>query len=370
MTMEITTITLHRYALPLAEPFVTSMRPIYDLERILIEVETNTGLVGLGEAAPAHEVTGETGHSTYSVLEDVLAPYVIGRDPLALERLTADMKQFVDGAPAAHAGLEIAFQDLRGKHADMPLFKLLGGHGDTAQVTAPAVLSMDTPAAMAEAAIGAVEDGYSQLKIKVGDDPQTDIDRITHVANTIPDDVSLKVDVNQAWQDATTTRRVLNALDVEIDALEQPVAPGNITDLATITEHSAVAVMPDESVKTAVDATNLIQRNAGDIYNIKLMKTGGILEAERLNAVADAAHRPTQLGSNVEGDVGTAAGIHFVAAHDNVQWNELVGPFMTTERITDLTTSKPDLATDGSGLGVTLDRDTLEDLRIQHTVID
>lgn len=368
--MEITNITLHRYALPLAEPFVTSMRPIYDLERILVEVETDTGIVGVGEAAPAHEVTGETGRSTFAVLEDVLGPFVIGRNPLAIERLTTDMKRFVDGAPAAHAGLELAFQDIRGKHADLPLFTLLGGHGDTAEIRAPAVLSMEPPETMADAAAAAVDDGYTEIKIKVGDDPREDVERITQVGAVLPADVTLKVDVNQAWGDAATTRSVLRDVDVDIAVLEQPVPPENITDLAAIREHVAVPVMPDESVKTAADASNLIRQHAGDVYNIKLMKTGSIHQAERLNAVAEAAHRPTQLGSNVEGDVGTAAGIHFVAAHDNVIWNELVGPFMTTESITDLSTTEPTLSTNGPGLGVTIDRDTLSELRTEKVLIE
>jgi L-alanine-DL-glutamate epimerase-like enolase superfamily enzyme len=186
----------------------------------------------------------------------------------------------------------------------------------------------------------------------------------------LPDDVALKVDVNQAWRDAATTRAVLDAVEVDIAVLEQPVPPENITDLARIRDHIAVPVMPDESVKTATDASNLIRQQAGDIYNIKLMKTGGLHEATRLNTVAEAAHRPTQLGSNVEGDVGTAAGIHFVTAHDNVTMNELVGPFMTTESITDLSTSKPELETNGPGLGVTINRDTLAELRTQKTTIE
>lgn len=368
--MQITTITLHQYSLPLAEPFVTSMRPIYDLERILVEVETDTGIVGVGEAAPAHEVTGETGRSTFVVLEDVLGPFVTGRDPLAIERLTTDMKRFVDGAPAARAGLELAFQDIRGKHAGIPLFKLFGGHGDQARITAPAVLSMQDPDVMANAAAVAVDDGYTQIKIKVGDDPREDVERITQVGAVLPDSVALKVDVNQAWGDAATTRAVLDDVDVDIAVLEQPVPPENITDLARIRDHVDVPVMPDESVKTAADASNLIRQQAGDVYNIKLMKTGGIHGAERLNAVAEAAHRPTQLGSNVEGDVGTAAGIHFVTAHDNVTMNELVGPFMTTESITDLTTTKPALTTNGPGLGINIDRDTLGKLRTQKTIIE
>lgn len=368
--MEITSITLHRYELPLEEPFVTSMRPIYGLGRILVEVETSDGIVGFGEAAPAHEVTGETAGSTFAVLEDVLAPFVIGEDPLATECLTDKMRQFVDGSHAAHAGIELALQDIRGKSADMPLFKLLGGHGDEARVSVPAVLSMKTPEEMAADAEDAVDDGYRQIKIKIGDDPDTDVHRIDHVAAAIPDDVSLKVDVNQAWRDAKTTLSVMLAIEADLDALEQPVAPENVADLALVRERTDVPVMPDESVESPADASNLIRQGAGDVFNIKLMKTGGITEAVRLNAVAEADHRRAQLGSMVEGHIGTAAGVHFVAAFDNVIWNELVGPFMTTTGIGDLAVDRPEITVSDPGLGVSVDRERLASLRTDRAVIE
>lgn len=89
--MEIDRITVHQYDLPLHEPFVTALKPIPELERVLVEVETDTGIVGLGEGSPAYEVTGETQRSTAAVLEDVLAPLVIGENPLNIERVRRQM---------------------------------------------------------------------------------------------------------------------------------------------------------------------------------------------------------------------------------------------------------------------------------------
>lgn len=368
--MEISAITIHRYNLPLKEPFVTSMRPIYDLGRILVEVETSAGITGYGEAAPAHEVTGETQGSTYAVLEDVLAPYALGMDPLALDRVTEEMRTFVDGAPAAHAAIELAMQDIRGKAADLPLFKLLGGSGETATVEAPAVLSMKTPDEMASAAEIAVENGYAQLKLKVGDDPATDVKRIRCVGEAIPDSVSLKVDVNQAWGDVKTALSVLEKVEALIDVVEQPVASRNVADLRLLRERTSVPVMPDESVESAADAMNLIKQGAGDIFNIKLMKAGGVTGAVQLNTVAEADHRCTQLGSMVEGHVGTAAGVHFVTALDNVVWNEMVGPFKTTGGIGDLDTDRPEITVGGPGLGVNVNHDELAKRRTDRTVIE
>jgi len=368
--MQIERVTVHQYDIPLEEPFVTALKPIPKLERVLVEVETDVGIVGYGEGAPAYEVTGETQRSTATVIEDVLAPLVLEMNPLDIERVTGSMHALVDGAASAHAAIEIALQDIRGKAADMPLYQLLGGHAEQPTIGVPKVLSIKEPDEMAADATAAVEAGYEQIKIKLGGDPTTDIERVHAIDEAVPSDVSLKADANQGWNDAKTALRALSGFADRIDVIEQPVSKENIDDLVLLRNRLDVPVMPDESVETASDAVDLIKRGAGDVFNIKLMKTGGISEAVRLNAVAAADGRPTQLGSMVEGGVGTAAGVHFVAAFENVIWNEMVGPFMTTTGVTDLEADLPHLTVSGPGLGVDINHDELSGLRTERVVIE
>lgn len=368
--MQIERVTVHQYDIPLHEPFVTALKPIPELERVLVEVETDAGVVGLGEGAPAYEVTGETQRSTAAVIEDVLAPLILGENPLDIERVRGRMWALVDGSPAAHAALEIALQDIRGKDADMPLYRLLGGHAEEPALEVPKVLSIKEPEEMADDAAAAVDAGYGQIKIKVGGDPETDIERVRAINDAVPADVSLKADANQGWDDAKTALAALSGLAQWIDVIEQPVAKENVADLCELRRRVDIPVMPDESVESPSDASALVAQEAGDMYNIKLMKTGGISEAIRLDAVVDAAERPTQIGSMVEGHVGTAAGIHFALARENVIWNEMVGPFMTETGIGDLTVDRPRIEVDGPGLGVELDRDVLAELETDRTVID
>lgn len=368
--MEIDRIIVHQYDIPLHEPFVTALKPIPELERVLVEVETDEGLVGLGEGAPAYEVTGETQRSTAAVIEEVLAPLVVGENPLDVERVRRRMWELVDGAPAAHAAIEIALQDLRGKAAGMPLYRLLGGNAESPSLGVPKVLSIKSPDEMGADAAAAVEKGYQQIKIKVGGDPETDIERVREIHRRVPEDISLKADANQGWGDAKTALTALSEMSRWIDVIEQPVDVDNVADLCELRGRVDVPVMPDESVESPADALDLIERGAGDMYNIKLMKTGGISEAIRLDTVAKAAHRPTQIGSMVEGHVGTAAGVHFALSRENVIWNEMVGPFMTETGIADLETNLPSVAVDGPGLGVEIDPDALADLRTDRTVIE
>lgn len=364
--MQITRITVHRYDVPLEEPFVTALRPVPELERVLVEVETDDGIVGYGEGAPGPKVTGETQTSVASAIETQLGPRVLGADPLSIERFCERLDSTLAEAPTAKAALEIAAHDIRGKAADQPLYKVLGGYADEPTLEAPAVLSLKAPSEMAADAAEAVEAGYRQLKIKLGEEPDLDVDRVTAIQQSVPHEVSLKVDANQGWHDAKTALRALRPIEGAVDVVEQPVDEERIDDLVFLREALDVPIMPDESLWNADDALELVRRGAGDVYNIKLMKTGGILEADQINAIAETAGRSTQIGSMVEGHVGTAAGVHFALAHENVIWNEMVGPFMADDGITDLKFETPRIVADGPGLGVEIDRDTLSRLRVER----
>ena len=367
--MKVDRIGITLFDVPLEEPFVTALRPVPKLERVLVEVETDEGLVGVGEAAPGPLVTGETQTGIADVIETMLAPGLVGEDPLRTERLVTKLDDLAGEAPTAKAAIDVALYDLKARAADMPLYRLLGGDAADPMVEVPAILSLKPPDEMVEDVTAAVERGYREVKIKLGDDPETDVRRVRAVADAVPDDVHLKADANQGWSDAKTALRVLRECGEQLDVIEQPLVASDVEGLVAVRDRSPVPVMPDESVWDATDALSLVRRGAGDLYNIKLMKSGGLHEAGRLNAVAAANHCPTQLGSMVEGHVGTAAGAHFVLAHGNVVGNDLVGPFLTTTGITDLSLDEPRIELDGPGLGVTVDRDVLSDLAVARAEV-
>jgi L-alanine-DL-glutamate epimerase-like enolase superfamily enzyme len=367
--MQIKRVQITRFDVPLIEPFVTALRPVPMLERILVEIETDTGIVGLGEGAPGPRVTGETQTSVVAVIGEMLAPRLLGEDPRRIKHLAALMDQTVAEAPTAKAAVELALQDLRAKAADIPLYLLLGGATADSTLEVPVVLSLEPPGEMADNAVAAVERGYRQCKIKLGEDPKTDIERVRRIANRVPDDISLKADANQGWRDAKTAASVIHEVGEHLDVVEQPVTEHNLDDLALLRQRFNVPVMPDESLWSSQDALELVKRDAGDIFNIKLMKTGGITDAQRVNAVAAANECRVQVGSMVEGHVGTAAGVHFALAHENVVWNEMVGPFMTTRGVTDLAVDEPRITVDGPGLGVHIDRDALDELAVDREVV-
>lgn len=367
--MDIQRITIHYFDVPLEEPFVTALRPVPELKRVLIEIEADNGLVGVGEGAPGPQVTGETQETTGTKIANMLGPSILGTNPLDIERRVKDLNEALAESPTAKAAIELALQDLRAKHADMPLYRMLGGNTSDPTMQAPKILSINSPEEMGAAAAAAVESGYGQCKIKLAGDADLDVSRVEAIDRETPDTMSLKVDANQAWNEKTA-RTVIRQIESVVDVVEQPVDEDRVEVLARLRRDFDVPIMPDESLWSASDAISLVKEGAGDAYNIKLMKAGGITEARRINAIAEANGCWTQIGSMLEGHIGTAAGIHFALAFENVRWNEMVGPFMTTAGITDLSFNEPQLRVDGPGIGVTIDRDTLADLTTKTVTLE
>lgn len=356
--MSITRVQIYECEIPLVTPFTTTVKTLEALPRLIVEIEASDGTVGLGEAAPNVEVTGETGPGTAEILVTDLAPDLLGKDPLRKEKLNHSWSGF-DEAPAAVAGIDIALWDLHAKLIGKPLCEVLGGFGDQPHLDIPQVVGMDDPESMASAAETGVENGHRHLKIKVGDDPVTDRERIRRVDEAIPESVTLTADVNQGWVDAKGSKRILADVGDALDVVEQPVSAAAVGELETLRRRTRVPIMADECIRTPADMLDLVCRGCADQYNVKLMKSGGISRSLQMIHIAEAADRPVKIGSMIEAGIGTAAGLHLAQALPAVTANDLAGPLLLDSHLTDLVVEHGTIKTDGPGLGVTINRSQL-----------
>lgn len=329
----IKSVEIHAIALPLLRPFIIAYDTFTEMPTILVRLETDDGLVGYGEATPDEHVTGETYRSTIEVLKHHLAPAVIGENPFAVEWIHEKMNRLVKGVPAAKAAIDIACHDLMGKASGQPLYHLLGGPFHS-ELIVPHVISILSPEAMAEEAREAVNDGIATLKLKVGTDVATDVARVRAVRQAVGPDVPLRVDVNQGWKYAAETLRALRELEeCGIEWIEQPVAADDLDAMAQIRRKTTIPVMVDEGLLGDKEMRLILQKQAADWINIKLMKCGGIFPAVKLIHQAQMTGIRAQIGSMVESAVATAAGAHLSAAKKNVLTNEMVGPRMFTDDV-------------------------------------
>ena len=318
--MGIRSIEVYSVVLRYREPFRIAPSTTVESHNIVVKVFTDFGVVGIGEASPSERVTNETPNTVIEVL-DKIAPHLIGMCPLRIEQIVDAMDQIVPSNPSAKASVDMALHDILGKTARKPLFKLLGGFRE--QVPTDITLSIKEPKEMAEDAVKAVRRGFEALKVKVGLNPEEDFERVQKIREAVGSEVAIRIDANQGW----TVRQAVEVLKklepFNIEFVEQPVNADDIEGLAKVRKNSPIPVMADESVHSPSDALRVITEEAVDLINIKLMKSGGILNAKKIAAVAEAAHVPCMIGCMGESSIGISAAVHLAAATKNICYADL-----------------------------------------------
>jgi L-alanine-DL-glutamate epimerase-like enolase superfamily enzyme len=356
---EIVKIELIPIELPLIEPFIISYGAAAGVESVLVRVTDRAGNTGWGEGTPDETVTGETPATVLRDLTEIGAPGMLGFDARRRDLATAELERMLPTSSTARCAIDIALHDLAGREAGIPLWALLGGSKSPLQISR--VVSMREPERMAADAVKHVSDGFATVKLKVGqkDDVALDIERVRVVRAAVGPEIGIKIDVNQGWVDADTAADAMIAMqEFAPDYIEQPVSQHDLAALADARRRSGARTMVDEACHGPADMLRVVQLDAADLVNIKLMKTGGLYPALAVDAIARAAGIASQIGTMVESSIASAAGLHFAASRGNVQTGEMGGPIMLAEDI-GTTRSWDDARTitvpDAPGLGIEVD---------------
>jgi L-alanine-DL-glutamate epimerase-like enolase superfamily enzyme len=301
------------------EPFVIASSALAASPCDLVRVETDEGLVGFGEACPAYEFTGDTLWTVQDVIDEYLGPAVIGKDPFQIEAIVHcwERELWTVGNQAACAALEMALWDLQGKALGRPLYDLIGGRTRDGLVEVIA-WGWDEPEALADKTRRMRAEGVTVFKIKVGDLPERDEQRVAAVREAAGPDARLTVDANQGWLDAKTAVRAIRLLEPHgIEFAEQPVRMDDLEAAHFVRAHVDVPIALDETVRGPREALAAAKAGACDILVVKLMKTGGILNALKVNAIAEAAGISVMMGNMGESSLGLAAHFHLNVALAN-----------------------------------------------------
>ena len=327
VTIMITIQEINAYFLkiPLTTPWKIAYSTDTHCETAIVEIISDNGLKGYGEASPSTEVTGDTSKSILAVIE-MLKPQMIGENPLELRKLIDDMDRSLAYNTAAKAGLDMALHDLAAKYYQVPLKTLLGG-----QCRDKVVTSLTAWMGSVEETVKRVEfllqQGAQVSKVKIGLDVPLDIARIKAIRETFGYDFKIRTDANQGYTPRETVEFLEKTVENQIEFIEQPTPHEDVSGLKFVTQHSPVPVMADETIHSPADAIRLCHERACDLINIKVMKAGGLLRAQEIATIAQAANMGCMLGAMLETKVGMAAATHLALSHPNILYADLDGHF-------------------------------------------
>ncbi len=326
--MKIAKISIGTISIPLITPFKTSLRTIDRIGSMVIAVETENGMIGFGEAHPTGPITGESLGSVRGAINEFILPKLQGLRIDSLEAILNTLDDSIVGNTSAKAAVEMAIFDLFGKHYGIALYRLLGGFRN--QVVTDITISVNSPDEMANDARSAVDKGFKILKVKVGLNPELDIERIKAVRSAAGKDVLLRLDANQGWsvRDAVRIMSVLESIDDGIELVEQPVVAHDFYGLKEVKEKIDTPVLADEAVFSPLDAEKIITRHAADYLNIKLMKTGGLRAAMQICALAEMHNVECFMGCMMESKIGITAAAHLACAKSIITRCDLDSPIL------------------------------------------
>ena len=329
--MRITRVRLGRISVPLRVPFKTALRSVDSVEDVVVEVHTDAGAIGYGEAPPTGVITGDTTGAIVGAIQDHIGKAILDRDVDDLEDLLQRVQRSIVHNTSAKAAVDMALWDLYGQLHKIPVYKLLGGARKC--IVTDITISVNPPEEMARDARDAIGRGYDCLKVKVGANPTLDVERLSAVRRAVGDGVCIRIDANQAWRPREAVR-ILNEMQekgLAIEFVEQPVKAQDIDGLRYVTEHSDVPVLADESVFSPEDALRIMQTRAADLINIKLMKCGGLTNALKIASAAEVYGVECMIGCMLEAKISVNAAVELACAKRIITKVDLDGPVLCSE---------------------------------------
>lgn len=354
---------------PTIRPHVLAMATMRKQAMVLVRLRCSDGSEGLGEGTTIAGLSygEESPEGIKLAIDTYFAPILIGSEA-APARAMARLSRHIVGNHFAKNAIETALYDAAGRRAGLPVSELLGGRVRDRLPVLWTLASGDTGRDIVEADEMLGLRRHNAFKLKIG--KRSLVDDVAHVAaikRAVGDRASVRVDVNQAWDEATAKRGVAMLADAGVDLIEQPIAGSNVAGMARLTAMGRTAIMADEGLRGPTDAFRHSSAVAADVFAVKIAQSGGLSPGKAIGAIADAAGVSLYGGTMLEGPVGSIASAHLFATFFALQFGtELFGPLLMTEEllVEPLDYSEFSLAVpSGPGLGLRLDEDKVAAFR-------
>ncbi|MCH2572224.1 MAG: muconate cycloisomerase [Planctomycetes bacterium] len=325
--MKITAIETHIHELPLKSEYhmISALGKHHSSRFVLIRINTNTGIEGLGEASIDVRWSGETAIGTCEVIENVLFPAIQDCEIEDIDEIQRRMDFCCAHNWFSKSAIEMACWDILGKDAGKPLYELLGGA--VRPLTFRSRFSMgayDVPRAQRRAQ-ELIEMGFTTIKVKVGGCAEDDVARVRAVRNVIGFDPDLVIDANNGWSPDIAIDCLRALQDCRVDLVEQPTPKGDFQAMARVRRETGARILADDICFDLADAKELIHNDCCDCISVYPGKNGGIGKTIEIIRFAEQHGIPCSIGSNLEWDIGTAAMAHVVVSQTNMNIESFPG---------------------------------------------
>ncbi len=328
--MKIIAIRPYLKHLALTKPYTIAYDTFSDVALVFLEIELENGLVGIGSASPAEEVVGENSQQTLLNLHSDFVQNLVGRDIRHFQQIIFETNQYFQHLPGTQAAIDIALHDSFGKFLGIPVVDFYGRKIKSLP-TSVTIGIMDISETLEEAR-NYCQLGFKVLKVKTGINLEADIERILRLDEIYKTKLKIRVDANQGYSISDLQKFFLATKKAKVELIEQPLKVGNENDLLVLTEKQRKILTADESLKSPQTALKFSQNpQLFGIFNIKLMKCGGILSAFDIANIAKNAKIELFWGCNDESIISITAALHAAFACPNTRYLDLDGSFDLAE---------------------------------------
>lgn len=306
------------------KPYTIAFKTVDEVRNAFVEIVLANGITGIGSGNPSEYVVGENLNQTLEALQEKNVEFLMGRDIREIGQLTFEVFTKFPKHPAARAALDIALYDAFTKFLGIPLVKYLGQK----------VQSMPTSNTIGiknvEETLKEAEDykqkGFRILKVKLGKDLNEDIERLVKLRERFGNHFTIRIDANQGYSPEQTIAFYNKTKHLDIELIEQPLPAKAVAEMKQLPDEIRQKIAADESLISAIDAIQLIKPpRAAGIFNIKLMKCGGISQALKIADIAQHEGIDLFWGCNDESSVSITAALHAAFACANTKYIDLDG---------------------------------------------
>lgn len=322
--MKITSIKTWVTDLGNTKPYTIAFKTVDEVRNAFVEITLANGITGIGSGNPSEYVVGENLNQTVTALQEKNIEFLLGRDIREFKQLLFEVNKNFPVNPAARAALDIALHDAFAKFLNIPLVKFLGQK----------IHSMPTSNTIGiknvEETLKEAEEygqrGFSILKVKLGKDLEEDIERLVKLREKFKNKFVIRIDANQGYTPEQTITFYNRTKELNIELIEQPLPAKSIKEMKSLPDEIKQTIAADESLITPKSAMELVHPpKASGIFNIKLMKCGGVDQALKIADIA--LHESVDLfwGCNDESIVSITAALHAAFACSNTKYIDLDG---------------------------------------------